>query len=614
MTFLYPLGLLGLLAIPVIILIYILQSKYTEQTVPSNYLWHLSEKFLKRKNPFSGLSGIISLILQILTVVAISLAVARPIFILPGAANDYCFVLDASGSMHTMEGKHSRYELAQEEIEDVIRASADGSSYTLIAVSDEAVTVFEGVRDKKTAISLVQSTTPTHKTTTHATLLSTAQRAFDANRASLIYLVSDKGYNTHANVNVIDVGSEDVANLAVFEATHTQGGGRLLVDATVLSFTTDADVTVELFVDDTLADTKTINVAKNGEAVVSFDVPCTHFRSWRVQIATADAYTPDNAITTYNLKSDKTYSTLIISDTGFFFEAVIDALVDSTVETVTPEQYEKVTEQYGLYIFDNCQPDTLPDGAVWLINADRSITDAGFGVRGKISLGLPDVIEKSKSTATAVRHLLRGVDGKDIYISNYVKYSGMYLNFATLFSYDSNPLIFAGTNGLGNRQVVFGFDLHESDFALSTDFVILLRNLLEYSFPNVIEETNYTVGEEAIINILPNAAELKAVSPSGADIYMESDGATATILLDEVGTYTVSHVLGGEEHTYSIWAGAHPDESRPATNEDDFSLSGEQIHANIDGTYNPLTLILICLAILFLADWGVYCYEKYQLR
>ena len=70
MTFLYPLGLLGLLAIPVIILIYILQSKYTEQTVPSNYLWHLSEKFLKRKNPFSGLSGIISLILQILTVVA----------------------------------------------------------------------------------------------------------------------------------------------------------------------------------------------------------------------------------------------------------------------------------------------------------------------------------------------------------------------------------------------------------------------------------------------------------------------------------------------------------------------------------------------------------------
>ena len=49
MTFLYPLGLLGLLGIPVLIIIYIIKSKYTEQTVSSTYLWKLSERFLKKR-------------------------------------------------------------------------------------------------------------------------------------------------------------------------------------------------------------------------------------------------------------------------------------------------------------------------------------------------------------------------------------------------------------------------------------------------------------------------------------------------------------------------------------------------------------------------------------
>ena len=78
MSFLFPLGLLGLIGIPIIILIYILQSKYTEQTVNSTYIWTLSDKFLKRRNPLSGMAGIISLILQLLMVLVISLAIASP--------------------------------------------------------------------------------------------------------------------------------------------------------------------------------------------------------------------------------------------------------------------------------------------------------------------------------------------------------------------------------------------------------------------------------------------------------------------------------------------------------------------------------------------------------
>ena len=51
MSFLYPLGLLGLIGVLVLILIYIIKSKYKEYTIASTYIWELSEKFMQKKNP-----------------------------------------------------------------------------------------------------------------------------------------------------------------------------------------------------------------------------------------------------------------------------------------------------------------------------------------------------------------------------------------------------------------------------------------------------------------------------------------------------------------------------------------------------------------------------------
>ncbi len=614
MSFLFPLGLLGLLAIPVIILIYILQSKYTEQTVTSTYIWQLSDKFLKRRNPFSGLSGMISLILQILTVTVLSLIIAHPVFTLPGAAKDYYFLLDATGSMNTVDEEESRMELAKDAIEKVIKRSRDGSSYSLVALAGDSVTVYDNLRNKKDAIELLRATDASDTTLSYSDMLSYAQGVFEESPSSLLYLVTDKGYTKHDNIEVIDVGGDNTQNHAVFDTTYSYTGGVLSVSANIISYSSDASLTVKLYVDDTELLVKRVEVKANERTPVALETKVERFSSYRVQIVEEDGYPQDNSVTSYNLTGDKTYKTLIVSETGFFLRAVIDSLIDAEIEIIKPEEYEQVSGTYGLYIFDSCVPKTLPDASVWLINADRSVDDAGFGIRGKVELGDPDVIQKSNSTATGVRKLLRGVEGKDIYISDYVKYSGMYLNFFTLFTYDSNPLIFAGANGLGNRQVVFGFDLHQSDFALSTDFVMLMRNLLEYSFPNVIDSTDYTVGEEVSVNIVANAANLKALSPSGKDIFMESTGTVAALPLDEIGTYTISLTVSGTPVTYRIYSGAHPDESEPVGTEAEFSLSGNAIDANIDGRFDPTILLFAILAFLFLADWGVYCYEKYQLR
>lgn len=87
MSFLYPLGLLGLIAVPILIIIYLIKNKYTEQVIASTYLWTLSERFLKRKKPIKRITGLISLLLQILAVIAVSLAIAHPVFTQIGRAH-----------------------------------------------------------------------------------------------------------------------------------------------------------------------------------------------------------------------------------------------------------------------------------------------------------------------------------------------------------------------------------------------------------------------------------------------------------------------------------------------------------------------------------------------
>ena len=169
MSFLYPLGLLGLIGIPILILVYIIKSKYTEQTVASTYLWTLSERFIKRKRRPSPLAGIISLILQILAVTLISMAIAHPIITVPDSANEYCFILDGSGSMRMEAGipmeegqtvPVSRFDAAKAAIRQRIDEAMDGSIFTLVYVGDTTGIVYERTEDKEQALLLLDEVQP----------------------------------------------------------------------------------------------------------------------------------------------------------------------------------------------------------------------------------------------------------------------------------------------------------------------------------------------------------------------------------------------------------------------------------------------------------------------
>lgn len=615
MTFLYPLGLLGLIGVPIVIIIYILRSKFNELTVTSTYIWTLSEKFFKRKNPLSGITGLISLILQILTIILVSLAIARPIFVVPDSASEYCYVLDASGSMNYKDGSKTRFDEAKSYIKKSINDARLGSSFTLVSVDNEANVVYERITDKKLATDMLSELECSDGTSNSAAALSTAQKYFDRNPSTLVHLVTDKDHAEHKNVKIVNVSSQSAENYAISDVSGSLTDGKIEVTANVISYTSEARLDVELYVNGSkrASSSTTVKVKAGEKSEVKLSANAHSYEQFRIVIKNKDDLMADNEFISYNKKSGDSFSILLVSETPFFIEAALDVLSDSVVDVISPDEY-KGESGYGLYIFHSFTPDTLPDAAVWLVNSHKSVEDSGFGIRGAIELDKPTAIEKSASTSTQARRLLEGVDGRNIYISEYTKYSGLYTKFTTLFSHASNPLIMAGVNALGNREVVFAFDLHTSDIALSSDFAPLMSNLLEYSCPDVVDRTDYYCGEQVDINITANMSSVKIIAPDGEETYIDTSGDIGSFWLDKVGTYTIEILSGTEKKIYYVYSGAPEEESVPSVTGEAFSLAGEQKYERTDGEYDPLVLVLILLAVIFAADWMVFCYEKYQLR
>ncbi len=629
MTFVYPLGLLGLLAVPLLILIYILKNKHTEQVITSTYLWTLSERFLKRRNPISRLAGIISLILQILAVVFISFAIAHPVFTLKGGADDLVFVLDGSGSMVYEHKDKTRFDYAKKEIQEVIEDSANGSTYTLICASDTTSVLFEGIADKKQAISLLDRAEPSTTAAKMADAQSLAQTYFNNNPASKVYLVTDKNYESLENVKLVQVSSKK-ENYAVSDLKQETVKDMLVVTGKACSYENDADLHLVLEVrngTNVITKEQTMLVAKGKETTFNFSLGKIDFESVKVRIQNKDDMMLDNESMLYNVSNMQARSVLIVSEDGFFLQRAMTTLLgNDAVTVVKPEEYAKTGGEYGLYIFESFSPTVLPSGAVWFVNPKTSVTNAGFKVQGTVDdFVAAGTLTYSDSTATRVTGILKDTQKKkgdtrsNISIMKYVQCS-FERNFNTVLSYEGNPILFVGVNDEKRREAVFAFNFHESDFVLTFDFMPIMRNLLEFTFPSMVEKTAYDSGSVIPINILAESKSVRIDTPSGKIISYAAEGDLIEYALTEVGQYTLTQMVPdkvGNLTAQKVYVyGNLPSSERAAvqTSDEAFVVSGTPSQEKRDGKYDDLIILLVILAAICLADWMVYCYEQYQLR
>lgn len=632
MSFNHPLGLLGLIGIPILIILYIIKSHYTEQQVASVYLWQLSEKFLKKKKRLR-FGGLLSLLLQILAVTAISLTIAGPKFILENAANDYCFVLDASGSMRAEQGDTNRFQTGKQQIRQIIEQSKDGSSYTLVYAGSSSYIVCDGEQQREAALAVLDTLECEWGESSCADALALVQDKYTADHSPLTYLVTDRDYQSE-NITLLKIGQED-QNYAFVAYSYTVKGGALTVSGQVISSHREGDVTVELYIDGEKAEQTTVSVQKQTATDFQIQTTCGRFAELTLRIANEDSFMDDNEGVLYTTGQEQNNRTLIVSDASAYLEFALLASRKTAVDVVSTKKYGENKDAYSgynLYIFDNCSntaclPDAVPeDAAVWFFGVQKSIAGSGFSFREVVeaegllpgsSEGEQEIENRFEPTYTTassstVKSFTEGLLKQIVAVKKYARYTPN-RNFTNLMYQGSDSLIFVGENEKGNRQVTFAFDLHDSDFPLKADFLILMNNLLGYSFPAVVEQTLFCVGEELTVNIPAGCSDLLLEAPDGKISYPDFSGSTAYCSLDQVGTYKITAHVQGSQQQYYVYSHV------PAAESYDMeagTLNMEKMSDSTasDGYYDKLILYFLILALAFVLDWGVYCYEQYQLR
>lgn len=612
MRFLYPLGLLGLLGIPILVIIYIIKNKYTEQIVPSTYLWNLSEKFLKKRKPITLISGIISLILQILAVIIVSLLISKPVITLPNAAKDYCFIIDGTGSMNFEIEESTRMEIGKDKIEELIDSSKNGSSYTLIYVGATSRVIYEKVTNKDKAIEMLNNLEPTGVTVGLSGIINHVQKYFNENKSLETYFITDKDYNSN-NINIINVSNNE-QNYAIYDTNATVEGTNMKVSSKIVSYASDQVLSVEVYVNNTLLTTKDAVCTKGVEREFTTYVNVTDYETLEVRITNDDDLELDNRDILYNIEKTHAYSTLIVSDRPFYLTSAIETVGNTDILVISRDEYNSNMTGYSLYVFDSFTPTTLPtDGTVWLFGVSSSIDKAGFSVQDEIVDETGIQTTYPKNSTSIYKTLTNGLLKSQIYVTKYYKY-GLYKNFTVLLTHEGNPLIFTGLTDSGNREVVFAFDLHDSNVPLLLDYLTLSKNLLDYSFPIILADSSYVCGEKVTLNVLSSCNSIRVENPLGDVTYLDISNEVTSFDTSIVGIHKIKVMLNDTETVFNIFVGLPTTEQYSSDIVETLDLQGVKENNYRDGIYDELIILFIILAVIYMADWMVYCYEQYQLR
>lgn len=631
MSFQYPWGLLLLLAIPVLIIIYILLNKYKEDTVSSSYIWELSKKFIKKKNPINTFSKLLALILQCCAIVFLAFSLAQPIFSFKNGADNIVFVLDSSASMKMKsadDDTKTKFDVAKEKIKDVVANSTNGCTFSLILADSSTKAVCQNISDVDIFNSFIDNAGIDDNNSNLDNALSIAQSMVSENKGSLCYIATDEtidlGENPGDNLKVLDVSSKD-NNYAIKDLEYSYDSRKkvMTLKTKVISYAEDTEIKVEFFVNDKSLGQKRLNVEKGKLSDVSVDIAdlagnYKTYESIKASVLNEDKLPEDNDYYLYRSEGDIT-KILLVSSNPLYFEAAFSALNSNNCRI---EWYVMKSSEYALYsitgfdiyVFDGYSPKQLPaDGAVWLFNID-SVKGCGFVCQEEVKPVDPGALAKytSNSSDLIFRQLTKNLSMKNsIKVGQYKRYT-LNNKFTVLLSCDNVPFVFAGKNDNNQRQIVCNFDLQHSDLPMLADYIILMRNFISYSNPKVLDVFKYEAGDTVTFSLPDNAKTIVVTTPSGKEELISKTDLT-TYKLEEAGTYSVKVTnYYGREKVVNFYSAYPSDESDPLKADGkQRSIVKNSQEQKANAIYDDILPFVIVAVVFFLTDWILYGHEQF---
>ena len=664
MTFLVPLGLIGLLGIVALIIIYIIKPNYQQKVISSTFVWKLSLKYKKKKIPISKLRNIIIIILQILTLTALAFILAKPALVLKEQTEvtEVIAILDASVSMRTETDEVTRFERAVREIQNLADDTMAKSGMVSVILADDSPSYWSYRKTSETKAELRSSleellhddTACTYGNSDVNEAIAICDEIIRDNPNTKIYLYTDKKYDyPPSGVNVVDVSDGDEWNAAIINAYAEMQDNSYVFTVELGVFGQDCEIELEVDVfganptateplGSTLQykpkypiecfDDKIVTVVfRFDDGSITDDMETDIFRiipldygertysfeEATIQLKVEDNFRFDNNFSIFGGKKEKVKALYASPMRNSFVSAMLDIYTHKTdddldVEYNAPKMPDAnnrnaylealETSGYDLYIYEHIMPKKLPtDGVVVLINPDAAPQGADFNISGVHTA--PGLSSLPLVAETENHPLMNKMNANSITVSRYVKVNNVGGGYDILATCDGSPVIFARKDE-NLQTLVIAFSEHYSNISIRLDFSMLFINLFNYYFPDVTSADCIEVYDGIEVNARSND-----VYVTGYEFDKHLTEFPAKVTFDAPGAYTVSQTtFFDKEMRNNVFVRIPAGESNVTGRGDTFDAPYFVIDEN-DYYKDLLLFIEIALVALLFAEWAMHLYE-----
>lgn len=621
MAFLAPLAFLGLLLIIPILLLYMLRLRRREVMISSTFLWQQVVRDQEANTPWQRLRRNLLLILQLIILILMVFALARPFITVPAFSGGQTAVLiDASASMNAddQENELTRFEMAKTEALNILNTLGANHSMTVIRVGRVPEVLAPYTTDRFALRAAIESAQPGQSSADWLAALTLASAGGANVEDFTTVIISDGGLGDADNLPSISIPGE-IRHVKVGESSENVALSALAVRSLpgqvpqlfgqISNYgNTPSEVILSLRIDGESVPA----VSERYTIPANEDLPIvsTSLLDADFSVIQADITRSVNSVAQDHLEEDNTAwalsqgridrRVLMFTDGNLFLEQIFGSLPGIEAFRIDVGRPIPVQE-FDLYIFDGVVPDELPDGDILIINP--SISSSLYAVGNSIET-VNDIVVNSDDDRMAF------VDFQDVNILRYrnIQHTGW---ADELILADGNPLLFAGE--VDGRQIaVTTFALADSDLPLQIAFPVLMSNLLEWFIPGNLLATGGTVsvGDSITLNPPLEADALRIVKPDGTQSEIPIERNTLIFTdTEQVGLYQVEVLSAGEAITDEVFAVNFFDASESQITPQDIMIGGEIVVSEISDELGQQEfwwlIILLALAFLFI-EWYAY--------
>ncbi|TXK77120.1 BatA and WFA domain-containing protein [Paenibacillus sp. N3.4] len=622
-------GLWFSLAIPFIVLLYLLKRRYIDKEVSSHLLWRRVLREQEANRPWQRLRQQLLLWIQLLAAVLFILALMQPFVWGKHAAKSHVFfVIDASASMQTTADYGTRMDEAKQDILAYARKEAPSSTYSLLVMKDQPELLLQQEPNLSALQAALDKLSPFYGKTKVQEALSLAAVLTRNESQTEVRLYSDTQWSEHLegidfsvpvslnlpqesapamNVSISQFGVKVVKNEAKYQAVA------------VLKNWGSSQISIQtsLYGDAQLIHTDSIQLAAGEQKSIYID-QLAHADVYKMHIEEKDALEADNTAYAFPEGSAQRKVAYVGDGNLFLEKALILAKTEVLNIQKSPDGTYPVPlgQRPDLLILDGVNEAFLQtvqwrklatSTPIWRIAASSKTSSS-------------DRKEAEVTPFTIADHpVTRYVRLLDATVAQ-VKTRPMEPWEKPIVSSGTLPLLMAGDEN-GMPRLTFAFSLQDSDLALRSEFPILVQNavgwLTEHKGGNL---GRFTAGERKEIAFHPEASkavwqtDIEGVSeqqvehtgsllanlqtaPARPGLYQLKEYNANGLLLQ---SRWLEVVMDGRESNVNAKMAGKLTFIKSVLSHEESSLDGQQSHISL------IPWIIVILLLVILLEWEVY--------